>query len=174
MEDPSPNLQDHSYTQGSGIIVEERQKDCQRQRIREFAVRLCLLVISEVVLKGSPTCLAKREWSKDNNNRHAKMGWVKPMEPDFIFSFIFNMWDGLSRKSQFAEHQNHKPTLFVHHLKSTNEPLSISLTGSLVPHQFHGWYPCSPSYAKKSITLESRQLKGPRVSVLESSFNSLL
>lgn len=39
--------------QCSGIIAEDREEDCRSQRIKEFAVGLCLLQVSELILMKS-------------------------------------------------------------------------------------------------------------------------
>lgn len=53
-------------------------KVCQGQKIRDFALRLCLLVISEG--KASPTWSPKYELNKDTN-MHAKPHREKPSRP---------------------------------------------------------------------------------------------
>lgn len=50
----STHLQYHSCPEGSGNTVEGGQKDCKNQKIREFAVRFCSLIMSEAILIKSP------------------------------------------------------------------------------------------------------------------------
>lgn len=69
----TPNHHKTTAPKAQGILQERRQRDCKSQRLRELAVRLCLLVTSEV----TPTefhqhdCLCT--WLNDDN-RHAKVG----------------------------------------------------------------------------------------------------
>lgn len=58
-----------------GVIAEERVKDFNNHRIREFAVKLCLLEMSEAtpMTEILPTWLPKHDLNKDNTKRHDKL-----------------------------------------------------------------------------------------------------
>lgn len=50
----------HSCTQGWGSIAENGAKDVKSQRMREFAVRLCLLLMSEAAAVSPHQCVCPR------------------------------------------------------------------------------------------------------------------
>lgn len=60
----------HSCTRVSGNILEGEWKNCRSQKIKEFVVRLCLLVISEAIVVVLPT---KYEMNKDDTKTMPKL-----------------------------------------------------------------------------------------------------
>lgn len=68
----------HLQTRALENIAEDGHKDFEIQRIRDFAVRLCLLVILEATSIVLPPWLSKHELNKDNMNEHAKIDRENP------------------------------------------------------------------------------------------------
>lgn len=73
----------HSPTYGSGNIVGNGQKDCKSERIWKFALRLCLLTMSEATsIKSYPHSCPTVSWTrKDDSNEHAKLDGESPTRP---------------------------------------------------------------------------------------------
>ena len=80
---PSPNGMPSSNlsTQGSGINTEEemKRKDCESQRIKKSAVRLCLLETLEATLIKSYQHSFLHDLKKDGSNRYANVEGRKLM-----------------------------------------------------------------------------------------------
>lgn len=62
---PQNTSTEHSLSQGSGNIVEQGIENCKSQRIREFTVIVCLLVVSEVTpIKSHQYDCLNRNWRR--------------------------------------------------------------------------------------------------------------
>lgn len=77
-----------SYTRGSGNIKEEGEKECKSQRIRDFAVRLCLRVTSEATrIKSYSDCLTMSSTRMGTTHVTNYMGgkprWPQPYTNDY-------------------------------------------------------------------------------------------
>lgn len=74
------HLQNIPAPMAQGTLRKGGWKDCKRQRSWEFSVGLCLLIMSGVTPRVSPTWLSKNELNKYDNNKHAKLD-REPMSP---------------------------------------------------------------------------------------------
>lgn len=50
-------LQNTSIPKAQGTLRKRSQEDCEKQRIREFSLRLCTLVLSEATAMKSHQCI---------------------------------------------------------------------------------------------------------------------
>lgn len=67
----------HSISKVHGTLKEMEHREHKIQRTKEYAVELCLLVMTSYTQKVSPTRLPKNELIKDNTNRHPKLNRKK-------------------------------------------------------------------------------------------------
>jgi hypothetical protein len=72
---PNDTSPKHSDKKGLGNIKEETVEDCKSQRIWEFAVKLCLLAVSEsILIKSHQQDCPNMRWTKTT------MDMLKPTE----------------------------------------------------------------------------------------------
>jgi hypothetical protein len=68
----------NTSAQAGGTLQKRGQEDCKSQRVRQFALRLCPSVMTEVSPRITQACLPKYKLNKDNNNMYAKVDGERP------------------------------------------------------------------------------------------------